>query len=190
MANNGVAPKKYLRFIVFLLVAIGVAAAATGLWQKVFSPSAATVASAGEPAGASTSDDVAAASNAASSDATEVVVYKSPTCGCCHKWEDHLRANGFKVTSRPTDDMQTIKKEQGVPSDLSSCHTAVVGGYVVEGHVPAATLQKLLKEKPAVAGIAVPGMPIGSPGMEGHIVEKYDVISYDSSGTRKVFASH
>lgn len=118
---------------------------------------------------------------------TKIVVYKSPTCGCCGKWEDHLRASGFTVESKVTEAMNPKKVELGVPQGLQSCHTAVVEGYVVEGHVPAASIKKLLKQKPKVAGIAVPGMPIGSPGMEGPNPEKYDVVSFGRDGKTKVF---
>jgi hypothetical protein len=118
---------------------------------------------------------------------TKVVVYKSPTCGCCGKWEDHLRASGFAVESKLTEAMNPKKAELGVPQELQSCHTAVVEGYVVEGHVPAASIKKLLKSMAKVKGIAVPGMPIGSPGMEGPNPEKYDVVSFGIDGKTTVF---
>ena len=121
---------------------------------------------------------------------TEITVYKSPTCGCCSKWEDHLRKAGFEVSSRVVDDVDKVKGENGVPTSLHSCHTAVVGGYVVEGHVPADAIQKLLREAPrGVNGIAVPGMPIGSPGMEGPNPESYQVLSFGEGG-EKVFAQY
>ncbi len=120
----------------------------------------------------------------------EVVVYKDPNCGCCKNWIDHLRKHGFKVTSHDTRDMNTIKVNSGVKSDLQSCHTAMVGGYVVEGHVPAADIKRLLKERPKIAGLAVPGMPMGSPGMEGPTTDKYDVIAFEKSGRTKVFSRH
>lgn len=120
-----------------------------------------------------------------------VVVYKSPTCGCCGKWEEHLKAAGFQIESRPTEAMNPIKAEHGVPIDLQSCHTAIVEGYVVEGHVPAASIKKLLAEKPVgVKGISVPGMPIGSPGMEGPNPEKYDVVTINDAGKSEVFESY
>lgn len=118
---------------------------------------------------------------------TRIVVYKSPTCGCCGKWEDHLRASGFAVESKLTEAMNLKRTELGVPQKLQSCHTAVVEGYVVEGHVPAASIKKLLKSKSKVKGIAVPGMPIGSPGMEGPNPEKYEVVSFGADGKTKVF---
>jgi hypothetical protein len=119
-------------------------------------------------------------------------VYKSPTCGCCSKWIDHLRQHGFTVTATDLPDMSEIKKQKKVPGTLTSCHTAIVGGYIVEGHVPAADVRRLLAERPAVAGIAVPGMPIGSPGMEvnGTKPQAYEVVSFNAGGKVGVFASH
>ncbi|MGR9053127.1 MAG: DUF411 domain-containing protein, partial [Gammaproteobacteria bacterium] len=97
---------------------------------------------------------------------TEVVVYRSPSCGCCGKWIEHLRENNFNVKEIAVDDMSVIKKRYGVPNNLASCHTALVDGYVVEGHVPASDIKALLSSKAKINGIAVPGMPTGSPGME------------------------
>ena len=121
-----------------------------------------------------------------------VEVYKSPTCGCCSKWIEHMRANGFTVKSTDLGDMTKVKAKYGVPDQTQSCHTAVVEGYVVEGHVPAADVHRLLKEKPAVVGIAAPGMPVGSPGMETPYVkaDKYDVVAFDKKGGTRVFAKH
>jgi hypothetical protein len=121
-----------------------------------------------------------------------VEVYKSPTCGCCSKWIEHMQANGFTVRTTDVGDMSKIKAARGVPDQVQSCHTGIVEGYVVEGHVPAADVHRLLKEKPAVVGIAAPGMPVGSPGMETPYVkaEKYDVVSFDKKGATKVFAKH
>ena len=119
----------------------------------------------------------------------EITVYKSPTCGCCTKWVDHLTASGFKVTAHDTTDMASVKTSLGVPDGMASCHTAVVNGYVVEGHVPAADIRRLLEEKPAVTGLAVPGMPMGSPGMEGTRTDKYDVLAF-GKGKAAVFARH
>lgn len=121
----------------------------------------------------------------------KIVVYKTPTCGCCSKWEDHLKAAGFNVVSKISDDLSPIKAKEGVPSALQSCHTGVVNGYVIEGHVPAASIKKLLAKKPkTVKGLAVPGMPMGSPGMEGPYTEKYDVISFGKDGKTSVFDSY
>jgi hypothetical protein len=121
--------------------------------------------------------------------ATEMTVYKSPTCGCCGKWIDHMKAAGFQVKVVDMDDLTEIKQASGVPMKLRTCHTAVVSGYAVEGHVPADVVKKLLAEKPAATGIAVPGMPIGSPGMEvGNQKDAYEVILFDKSGKTSVYA--
>ncbi len=119
-----------------------------------------------------------------------VVVYKSPSCGCCKGWVKHLRQSGFTVEVHDRYDVTPVKNELGVPSSLRSCHTAKVGGYVIEGHVPAADIARLLKEKPAIAGLAAPGMPMGSPGMEGPRKDPYDVIAYGADGRTSVFATH
>lgn len=121
----------------------------------------------------------------------EVVMYKDPNCGCCSKWADHMREHGYMVREMPSREMGLIKSEAGVPRELASCHTAKVGRYIVEGHVPAADVKRLLAEQPDVAGLAAPGMPMGSPGMEGpYPADRYDVISYDAAGKTQVFASH
>ena len=121
----------------------------------------------------------------------EVVMYKDPNCGCCGKWAEHMRTHGFKVKEVATTQMGQVKGEAGVPQALGSCHTARVGGYVVEGHVPAADVRRMLTEKPAIAGISAPGMPMGSPGMEGpYPAERYDVVSFDAQGRRAVFSKH
>jgi len=118
-----------------------------------------------------------------------VTVYKSPTCGCCGKWVDHLRAHGFEVTARDVADVDAYKHKYGVPPNLASCHTALVQGYVIEGHVPADVVHRLLAERPKVSGLSVPGMPIGSPGMEqGNRRDPYDVIAFDSTGRVTVYA--
>jgi hypothetical protein len=129
---------------------------------------------------------------AAQAQPTTVEVYKSPTCGCCSKWVDHLRSHGFTVRAINTDTIDELKTSRGVPRQLRSCHTALVGGYVVEGHVPAADVQRLLKERPAILGIAVPGMPIGSPGMEvaGMKAQSFNVMAFGKDGSTRVFASH
>ncbi len=121
--------------------------------------------------------------------AADVVVYKSPTCGCCKNWVSHLQENGFSVEVHERRNMSPIKTELGVPRQLQSCHTAKVGGYVVEGHVPADVITRLLKEKPPVKGLAVPGMPMGSPGMEGPRKDAYDVVTFQENGKTTVFAS-
>ena len=119
----------------------------------------------------------------------EVVVYKSPTCGCCSKWVDHMTAAGFKVIAHDTSNMQAVKTKLGVPDAMASCHTSVVNGYVIEGHVPAADIQRLLRDKPKVAGLAVPGMVTGSPGMEGSRSDPYNVMAF-GDGKTSVFARH
>jgi hypothetical protein len=117
-----------------------------------------------------------------------VVLYKSALCGCCGKWADHLRAAGFRVITRNVSSLTTIEARYGVPQGLSSCHTALAGGYLVVGHVPAEVLQRLLRERPAVAGISVPGMPQGAPGMEGARQDRYDVVAFDREGHTRVYA--
>ena len=117
-----------------------------------------------------------------------VLVYKTPTCGCCNGWIEHLQAAGFTVDARDVRDIMTVKQDGGVPVSMSSCHTAIVDGYVVEGHVPAEQVKRLLAERPEVAGIAVPGMPVGSPGMEGPNAQPYEVLSFTHDGHAEVFA--
>lgn len=121
----------------------------------------------------------------------EIVMYKDPNCGCCGKWADHMRENGFTVQEISSRDMADVKSEAGVPRTLGSCHTAKVGKYIVEGHVPAADVKRLLAEQPPVVGISAPGMPLGSPGMEGpYASQRYDVISFDADGNQAVFSRH
>lgn len=120
-----------------------------------------------------------------------VEVYKTTTCGCCSLWVKHLEDNGFTTRVSDVGDMAAVKETYGVPARAASCHTAVVDGFVIEGHVPAADVKRLLKDRPAVAGLAVPGMPIGSPGMEyGDRVQPYDVLAFDKGGETKVFSSY
>lgn len=128
-----------------------------------------------------------AAAAASAESLPEVVMHKDPNCGCCGKWAEHLEANGFRVKTVMEGDMQSIKRRLGVPQRLTSCHTAKVGGYVIEGHVPASAIKRLLREKPAQAGLAVPGMPAGSPGMEvpGR-KDPYDVVAFDRAGRSRV----
>lgn len=123
--------------------------------------------------------------------ATVVDVVKSPTCGCCTAWVEHLRKSGMEVRVTEVEDTSPTAKKLGVPDDLRSCHTASVGGYAVEGHVPAGDIRRLIAEKPQAAGIAVPGMPMGSPGMgEAGEGPGYATILFDRAGKRKVFAQH
>jgi hypothetical protein len=128
----------------------------------------------------------------AQSTAPSVTVYKDPSCGCCAKWVEHLKQNGFTVKVIESNNLDDIKSQNHVPRQARSCHTALVNGYAIEGHVPASDVQRLLKEHPAVAGLAVPGMPIGSPGMEvpGRKAQPFDVLAFDKDGQTRVFASH
>ena len=122
--------------------------------------------------------------------AEEVVVYKTPTCGCCNDWVQHLRDAGLQVSVVNVDSTQSIRDEAGVPNRLGSCHTAVIGDYFVEGHVPADLVQELMTSKPDnLRGITVPGMPIGSPGMEGPNPVEYDVLALDNDGQVFVYAT-
>ncbi len=121
----------------------------------------------------------------------EVLVYKSPTCGCCKKWIAHLQQNGFNVTAKDVRDVTPIKIKNGLTPQLASCHTALVDGYVIEGHVPASDIKRLLKERPAVKGLSVPGMPVGSPGMEqGDRKDPYNVVTFTDKGETSIFSRH
>ena len=121
-----------------------------------------------------------------------MAVYKSPTCGCCDGWVTHMRQAGFTVAVHVVADPGTVRRARGLPDALASCHTGVIGGYAVEGHVPAADVLRLLAERPEAAGLAVPGMPIGSPGMEapGGRKQPYDTLLVLRSGQTRVFARH
>jgi hypothetical protein len=122
--------------------------------------------------------------------AKEVRVFKQVGCGCCELWARHMRAAGFTVTVSEAPDLDRIKREQSVPASMGSCHTSLVGGYVVEGHVPADVIHKLLTERPRVKGIVVPGMPIGSPGMEqGPTKQRYSVFTFDAAGQTALYAT-
>lgn len=118
----------------------------------------------------------------------EITVYKSASCGCCGGWVDHMRANGYTVHAKNVEAMDMVKQMMGVPAALESCHTATVNGYVIEGHVPAEAVDRLLAERPQAAGLAVPGMPIGSPGMEqGGMTEPYAAMVFDHAGRAQTF---
>lgn len=115
-------------------------------------------------------------------------VFKSPTCGCCQKWVEHVKAAGFAPAVQDLASLDATKTDAGVPPNLRSCHTALVQGYVVEGHVPADVIHRMLREKPKVAGIAVPGMPIGSPGMEqGDRKDPYEIVSFTRDGKTALY---
>ena len=128
--------------------------------------------------------------SAAMAQATTVEVFKSPYCGCCGKWVEHLRQNGFEVKAHDVEDVPAVRQKLGMPDRLGSCHTAKIGGYVVEGHVPAADIQRLLKEKPKALGLSVPSMPPGSPGMESSKPIPYQTLLVQSDGSTRVFAQH
>lgn len=131
-----------------------------------------------------------AAVNLPASAADAVDVYKSPYCGCCEKWVEHLQQAGFAVRTHDVNDVPAARQRLGMPERLGSCHTAKVAGYVVEGHVPAADIQRLLKEKPKALGLAVPSMPLGSPGMESSKPVPYNTLLVQAGGTSTVFAKH
>ena len=123
--------------------------------------------------------------------AAEVNVYKSPYCGCCGAWVDNLKASGLNVVVHEMEDVTPIARQAGVPDKARSCHTAIVDGYFVEGHVPGPDIRKLLRERPTARGIAVPGMPIGAPGMEqGDRKDAYATLIVDRSGATRVFVLH
>ncbi|MGR9117594.1 MAG: DUF411 domain-containing protein [Gammaproteobacteria bacterium] len=125
------------------------------------------------------------------SSSKEVLVYRSPTCGCCGKWVNHLKDNGFTVKDVVTDEVSVIKEKYGVPNELVSCHTAIVDGYVIEGHVPASDIKVMLNSKPQISGISVPGMPRGTPGMEmGELKDAYKVIAFDKQNRQQVFNNY
>lgn len=119
-----------------------------------------------------------------------IEVYKSPSCGCCGDWIKHLRANGFKVRAHDINDSGEYRRRYGVPDPLASCHTGVVAGYAIEGHVPAREIKRLLAERPKAAGLAVPGMPAGSPGMEGPKSDPYEVLLFQRDGRYAIYARY
>ena len=121
-----------------------------------------------------------------------IEVYRSPTWGCCGDWITYVEKNGYTVAVKDTNDLSAVKAQYKVPPTLQSCHTAIVDGYIIEGHVPIEDIERLLADKPEITGLAVPGMPIGSPGMEvaGAESQPFDVIAFDKSGNMEVFASY
>jgi len=136
-------------------------------------------------------DALAAATAALTAPPTLVTVHKDKSCACCEKWVTHMRASGFRVVVHDEPNVDAVKDEFGVPRALRSCHTARVGGYLVEGHVPASDVKRLMSSRPRVLGLAVPGMPVGTPGMEmPRGAESYEVLSFDARGATKVFARH
>ena len=121
--------------------------------------------------------------------AETITVFKSRTCGCCADWVDYLKAEGFATVVHDEEEMDMVKDNLGVPAKVRSCHTGQVGKYLVEGHVPAEDIRRFLAERPEYAGLAVPGMPSGSPGMEGAYKDKFNVVAFTQEGTQKVYAS-
>lgn len=174
-----------------LAIAMAFAAAAC---SKAETPDANAAAAPAQTGGSSTGASEISATSAslpaqsASASLVPIKVYKDPNCGCCKEWITHLEQNGFKVEVMDLPDLSAVKAKHGVKQELQACHTGVVGNYTVEGHVPADLIHKMLKEKPSIAGLAVPGMPMGSPGMEGAIKEKYDVLTFDRAGRTTVYA--
>jgi hypothetical protein len=162
--------------------------------RRLFSlPALAFLAACGSADAAPDAPNTEAALTQASADAQlpSIIVYKTATCGCCRGWVEHMRQAGFAVDARDLPgnvELMGIKVDAGVPGDMATCHTALIDGYVVEGHVPAEQVKRLLAERPAVAGIATPGMPVGSPGMEGPNAQPYQVLSWGHDGSRAVFA--
>lgn len=138
------------------------------------------------PAGGHTTDIV---SNGTDDNTRQsITVYRTPDCSCCHRWIEHLRDHGFRVDDQLTNRLPGLKRELGVPENLASCHTAVVADYVIEGHVPAMDIRRLLRDRPGIHGLSVPGMPVGSPGMEsGDRQDAYHVMEFDSRGYSKSY---
>lgn len=127
------------------------------------------------------------AAHAAKARSPVIEVYKSATCGCCHEWVAHLRANGFTVKAYDVANPSDYREKFGIPNELGSCHTGIVAGYALEGHIPAQEIKRLLAERPKAKGLAVPGMPLGSPGMEGPRKDPYDVLLVQADGKHKVY---
>ena len=120
-----------------------------------------------------------------------ITVYRSPSCGCCGVWLEHAQKHGFKVEDIKTEQMEALKQKHNVPSQLASCHTTIVDGYVMEGHIPVDNIKRFLSEKPELAGLAVPGMPIGTPGMEAKdIKQPFQVLAFDDKGKVEVFKEY
>jgi hypothetical protein len=178
---------RYIGTLVLSGFVVGLAACSPTGTSDPVGPAAAAP-EAVEPMGAMQAADAAAMR----ADSRLIVVHKSPTCGCCHLWVEHVQSSGFKVVVRDVSDMGSIKERVGVPIAMGSCHTAEVGGYFIEGHVPAADIVRLLEERPNAKGLTVPGMPAGSPGMEvpSGEVQPYDVHLVAADGSTSVFAHH
>jgi hypothetical protein len=132
----------------------------------------------------------ATAPKAAAPTKTAITVYKTPTCGCCGGWVKYMNEQGYACSVTDQADLSDVKVKYGVPANLQSCHTSLVGGYVIEGHVPAEDVKRLLREKPAIVGLAAPGMPAASPGMDVPGSPGYDVIAFEKDGRQRVYAHH
>jgi hypothetical protein len=122
----------------------------------------------------------------------EITVYRSPACGCCGAWIEHMQKHGFKIKADiKTDEMEAIKQKYNLPQDLASCHTAIIDGYMMEGHIPADDIKRFLKQKPKFVGLAVPGMPVGTPGMEsGNRKQPFSIVAFDKKGEVEVFKEY
>ncbi|HSU12969.1 DUF411 domain-containing protein [Longimicrobium sp.] len=161
-----------------------------GALAAVLATAAAACGGSNQTAQKSGGDAAPAGSAAVPADAPLAVVYKSPTCGCCNNWVKHMQDSGFRVETHDQDNVDPVKDEAGVPQAMRSCHTAKIGGYAIEGHVPADVIRQLLREHPAdIVGLAVPGMVTGSPGMEGPNPQHYDVVAFTKDGQTRVYAS-
>jgi hypothetical protein len=170
-----------------ILAGSGVVVAAIGLSVSFFANTSSTQVTSQVPKAVAVND----ASGEQAALTNEITVFRSPNCGCCGLWMEHLEAAGFQVKDNVTENLESVKQQYDIPENLATCHTAIVAGYVIEGHVPVEDIQRLLAQKPAVAGLAVPGMPIGSPGMEsGGYVEPYTVFSFTEDGSTATFAEH
>ena len=122
---------------------------------------------------------------------TEMTVYRSPSCGCCGVWVEHAQKHGFKIKDIKTEEMEALKQKYNIPTELASCHTAIIDGYVMEGHIPADDIKRFLQEKPQIVGLAVPGMPIGTPGMEARdIKQPFQVLAFNNEGQVEVFREY
>ena len=121
----------------------------------------------------------------------DMTVYRSPTCGCCGVWVEHAQKHGFKIKDLKTESMEALKQKHNIPTELASCHTAIIDGYVMEGHIPADDIKRFLSEQPKLAGLAVPGMPIGTPGMEARdIKQPFQVLAFNNKGEVEVFKEY
>ena len=139
----------------------------------------------------SNSHNVHSVTEVANTQVKQITVYRTPTCGCCGGWIEHMKQAGFQVTDIKTTELDKIKQQYNLPAGLESCHTTIADGYVIEGHIPVADVKRLLTEKPKIAGIAVPGMPLGTPGMEaGDIKEPFQVLAFNQEGDIQVFQEY